>query len=189
MSSHHIVREKQEPALLVLNLNDFSFELLGQLLEWSPTVIGTNKTVKQLNEDQIKVDWLLTDERLSELQTNIKIIPLNNCDELTVAMAILLSEGYPAVNIVANNFRFKDYLKFAGKIDLVIYKENKKIYPVKSGFSKWKPAGELIEIIDAPGDLQYWGLKQVATDKFETISDASFTLKFQQPFTFLAEEV
>ena len=43
MSSHHIVREKQEPALLVLGLNNFSTELLGQLLEWNPTVITTER--------------------------------------------------------------------------------------------------------------------------------------------------
>ena len=46
MSSHHIVREKQEPALLVLGLDDFPDELLGQLLEWSPTVIVTADTVE-----------------------------------------------------------------------------------------------------------------------------------------------
>ncbi|MFD2144372.1 hypothetical protein [Mucilaginibacter antarcticus] len=40
MSSHHIVREKQEPALLVLGLDGFDEEQLGQLLEWSPTLMA-----------------------------------------------------------------------------------------------------------------------------------------------------
>jgi thiamine pyrophosphokinase len=62
MSSHHIVREKQEPALLVLSLTDFSFELLGQLLEWSPTLIAITETAIQLHENQIKVDWLIANE-------------------------------------------------------------------------------------------------------------------------------
>ena len=39
MSSHHIVKEKQEPALYIHQLGDFNEEFLGQLLEWSPTVI------------------------------------------------------------------------------------------------------------------------------------------------------
>ncbi|RZK41505.1 MAG: thiamine pyrophosphokinase, partial [Pedobacter sp.] len=39
MSSHHIVREKQEPALYIHQLGNFDEEKLGQLLEWSPTVL------------------------------------------------------------------------------------------------------------------------------------------------------
>ena len=55
MSSHHIVREKQEPALLVLGLDSFPAELLGQLLEWNPTVIATQLTAKSLNDYGIKI--------------------------------------------------------------------------------------------------------------------------------------
>jgi len=39
MSSHHIVREKQEPALIIANGEACSTELLNQLLEWSPFVV------------------------------------------------------------------------------------------------------------------------------------------------------
>ena len=39
MSSHHVVKEKQEPGLLILDPGDFDNEYLGQLLEWSPTVL------------------------------------------------------------------------------------------------------------------------------------------------------
>jgi thiamine pyrophosphokinase len=35
MSSHHIVRDDQEPALIIANGAACSAELLGQLLEWS----------------------------------------------------------------------------------------------------------------------------------------------------------
>ena len=56
MSSHHVVREKQEPALLVLGLDGFDDELLGQLLEWSPTVITTQQIAERLNAYGIKID-------------------------------------------------------------------------------------------------------------------------------------
>ena len=39
MSSHHIVRDDQEPALIIANGAACSSELVGQLLEWSPLVI------------------------------------------------------------------------------------------------------------------------------------------------------
>jgi thiamine pyrophosphokinase len=61
MSSHHIVREKQEPALLVLGMDNFSDELLGQLLEWSPTVIATEIMAEKLNANGIKIDCVIVD--------------------------------------------------------------------------------------------------------------------------------
>ncbi len=64
MSSHHIVREKQEPALLVLGLDSFSDELLGQLLEWSPTVIVTELTAERINAYGIKIDWIISNVKL-----------------------------------------------------------------------------------------------------------------------------
>lgn len=54
MSSHHIVREKQEPALLVLSMDAFDEEMLGQLLEWSPTVICSTGTAEKLDASGIK---------------------------------------------------------------------------------------------------------------------------------------
>lgn len=189
MSSHHIVREKQEPALLVLGLHNFSFELLGQLLEWSPTVIATEETAEKLDADQIKVDWLLTDKHAHELQTNIKIIDLNNRAFLTAAMETLVSEGYPAVNIITKDFDGADYLPYADKIDLVVYWENQRSYPVKSGFVKWLPAGSKITIPAVPTDLMYQGLKKIADNQFETISDGFFSLNFNGDHLFISEEV
>ncbi|MEB0250004.1 thiamine pyrophosphokinase, partial [Mucilaginibacter sp. 5B2] len=72
MSSHHIVREKQEPALLLLSLDNFSEELLGQLLEWSPTVIATPLIAEQMNSYEIKIDIIVADEIDKTLQSYIR---------------------------------------------------------------------------------------------------------------------
>ncbi len=72
MSSHHIVREKQEPALLVLGLDNFPNELLGQLLEWSPTVITTSQTAEKLIVNGIKIDWIITDGDEDISQSDVK---------------------------------------------------------------------------------------------------------------------
>ena len=75
MSSHHIVREKQEPALLVLGLNNFSAELLGQLLEWNPTVITTRETAPLLHDNGIKIDWVIASGKYKPTQRDIKVMP------------------------------------------------------------------------------------------------------------------
>lgn len=61
MSSHHIVRDDQEPALIIANGLACNNELLGQLLEWSPLVIVLDAAIERVLELGIKVDVLLGD--------------------------------------------------------------------------------------------------------------------------------
>lgn len=67
MSSHHFVREGQEPAVWVLG-TEFSEEILGTLLEWSPIVIVTLPAVKRLLSLQIKIDRILSAENDEDTQ-------------------------------------------------------------------------------------------------------------------------
>ena len=189
MSSHHIVREKQEPALLVLNLTEFSFELLGQLLEWSPTLIAIPETAEQLHHDQIKVDWLVANEPITDLQSDVRLLPVENDLCLETALFHLIDEGYRAVNIITNEFDPAKYLHYASQIDLVIYREDEKIYPVKPGFSKWKPAGDIIKLITQPTEFTYTGLKPLTDNIFETMADGFFTLNFAEPYIFISEAI
>jgi thiamine pyrophosphokinase len=50
MSSHHIVRDDQEPALIIANGASCSEELMGQLLEWSPLVIVLDSAIERVLE-------------------------------------------------------------------------------------------------------------------------------------------
>jgi thiamine pyrophosphokinase len=59
LSSHHIVRDDQEPALIIANGSACNLELLGQL-EWSPLVIVLDWQWNVMKLD-IKVDVLLGD--------------------------------------------------------------------------------------------------------------------------------
>ena len=48
MSSHHIVRDDQEPALIIANGEACSMELLNQLLEWNPLVIVLDSAITRV---------------------------------------------------------------------------------------------------------------------------------------------
>jgi len=189
MSSHHIVREKQEPALLALGLDNFSEELLGQLLEWSPTVITTTTTAEKINAYGIKVDMVITDEPEVALQSDLKLIPPGQDSETEAALKFLISGGYPSVNVVTDDFQLKDFLFYADKINLVIFCNGQKIFPVTSGFSKWKPAGETIYLLSNPTDLHLSGLTYTGDNQYTTSHDGFFTLQFDQLFLFIAEEI
>jgi thiamine pyrophosphokinase len=189
MSSHHIVREKQEPALLVLGLHNFPGELFGQLLEWSPTVIVTEQTAEQVNSFGIKIDWIISDQPYDALQSDIKLMPPGADEPAEAALKYLVTHGYPAVNIVADDLQLKDFLFFIDKISMVIFNGNQKIYAVSSGFSKWKPAGEVIELLSGPSQFHASGLENLEQHRYITTHDGFFSLQFEQPFLFIAEEL
>jgi thiamine pyrophosphokinase len=187
MSSHHVVREKQEPALLVLGLDNFSDELLGQLLEWSPTVITTPQTAERLNAYGIKIDWIITNGADEVLQSDVKLMS-GGSDNLTdTALKYLTTYEYPAVNIITDELNLADYEPYADQINLVIFNDGKKIYPVNPGFSKWKPAGETIELLAEAKGFHFKGLENISGKRYETVSDGLFSLHFDTPFLFIAE--
>ena len=148
MSSHHIIREKQEPALLVLGLDNFPVELLGQLLEWSPTIIAIPQTAAILIANGIKIDWLIDDGSADVLQADVKLISAGDESLISTALEFLAGNEYRAVNIITDEVVLHDYSHFTDKLDIVIFRDKKKIYAVNPGFSKWKPAGEFIEVLE-----------------------------------------
>jgi thiamine pyrophosphokinase len=188
MSSHHIVLEKQEPALLVLGLDDFSDEMLGQLLEWSPTLITTLLTAEQINSQGIKVDMIIADEADLNLQEDVKLIPAANTST-KAGLDFLLENDYKAVNIVTSKVSLDEFIPYADKINLVIFSGNQKIYPVTPGFSKWKPSGENIKILSVMDGLKVIGLEPVGDNSYKTTSDGFFTLDFDGAFLFIAEDI
>jgi thiamine pyrophosphokinase len=189
MSSHHIVREKQEPALLVLGLDNFDDEQLGQLLEWSPTLITTAIIAEKLNAQSIKVDLIITDDKTSDLQSDIKYIPIGTDTIITAAFNYLIAQGYPAVNIVTDDLELTDYLPFAHQINLVIFYDQQKIYAINSGFSKWKPGGETIKILSADAGIETTGLEQIKGNNYKTLADGFFSLIFDTPLLFISESI
>ncbi len=188
MSSHHIVREKQEPALLIMNLDGFESENLGQILEWSPTVIVQEDIYELADSLAIKVDGVVTSNPDFLAQENTRII-LTDTDPLEDCLKFLVGEGYPAVNIITNEFALKDYALFVDDIDIVVFIGDQKIFPVRSGFSKWQPAGEAVNLLHEIHNLNTSGLKAKAEHILETEKDGFYSLTFDQPFIFISEKI
>ncbi len=60
MSSHHIVRDEQEPALLFWQPGQLSYEQAGELLEWSPRVVVAQQALREVLAWDIKLDAVWT---------------------------------------------------------------------------------------------------------------------------------
>lgn len=145
MSSHHIVKEKQEPALYIHSLGEFDDEALGQLLEWSPTLIVQDTEFEKIYSLGIKADFIAGNEVLANVQEHTMFINTGLYGPQAV-IDYLVSEGYPAVNIITDEVFPLDILDYVHRINMVVFNGSEKIYAIKSGFTIWKPIGTRFRI-------------------------------------------
>ena len=164
MSSHHIVRDDQEPALIIANGASCSFELLGQLLEWSPIVVVLDSAIERVLQLDIKVDVLLGDfdgdfnpDIYKEKQYPLEIVHRPNQDktDLEKALDYLIEKGHQAVNIVWATGKRADHtitnitniIRYRNKLKIVILDDHSKIFLLPNKFEKWYTASTPISLI------------------------------------------
>jgi thiamine pyrophosphokinase len=189
MSSHHIVREKQEPALFILDVDNFEEELIGQLLEWSPMVVVAANMYDKINSMGIKIDAIVCENKTTiHCQENIRFIYNKKPHTvLQTAIRFFISEEYPAVNIISNTFCVTDYEPYIAALDWVIFAQNKKYYAIKNGFKKWEVSNTIIYIFGII--TGFYGLKKIDSHTYSTLYDGFFEFLFPQHFLFIAEHL
>ena len=164
MSSHHIVRDDQEPALIIANGEVCSSELLGQLLEWSPIVIVLDSAIERVLELGIKVDVLLGDfdrgldiNYYKEKQYPLEIVYAPNQDktDLEKAFDYLIEKGHKAVNVIWATGKRADHtitnltniVAYRNLLKIVILDDHSKVYLLPETFKKWYTANTILSLI------------------------------------------
>jgi thiamine pyrophosphokinase len=164
LSSHHIVKDKQEPALIIANGESCSFELLGQLLEWSPVVMVLDGAIHRVLELGIKIDIVLGDfdknehlETLLKDQAPVKIIhtPDQDKTDLEKGLDYLIANEHKAVNIIWATGKRADHslnnlstlVKYKNLITAVMIDDHSKIYNLPNQFTKWFEANQNISLM------------------------------------------
>ena len=164
MSSHHVIRDEQEPALIIANGEACSFELMGELLEWSPLVVVLDSAIHRVLDLNIKVDVLLGDfdrdfdaESIRKEQYPIEIVytPDQDKTDLEKAFEYLIKRGFPAVNVVWATGRRADHtitnitniVRFREQLKIVIIDDYSKIFLLPKVYEKWYPKGTPISLI------------------------------------------
>jgi thiamine pyrophosphokinase len=164
MSSHHIVRDDQEPALIIANGLECSSELIGQLLEWSPLVIVLDSAIERVMQIDLKVDVLLGDfdrdfdpEYYREKQFPIEIVhtPDQNKTDLEKAFDYLVARKIPAVNVIWATGKRADHaitnittiVKYRNVLQIVILDDHSKIFLLPTKFEKWYTKDTIISLV------------------------------------------
>ena len=164
MSSHHIGRDDQEPALIIANGEACSQELLGQLLEWSPLIIVLDSAVERVFELGIKIDVLLGDfdrgfdvNYYKEKQYPLEIVHTPNQDktDLEKAFDYLIEKNHKAVNVIWATGRRADHtitnltniVAYRNLLKIVILDDHSKVYLLPPKFEKWYTANTILSLI------------------------------------------
>ncbi|MCP1995803.1 thiamine diphosphokinase [Flavobacterium sp. HSC-61S13] len=164
MSSHHIVRDDQEPALIIANGESCSSELMGQLLEWSPLIIVLDSAMERVSKLGIKVDVLLGDfdrgfepESYLEYQYPLEIVRIEdqNSTDLEKAFQYLIQRNIPSANVLWATGKRMDHtianltniVKYSSQLKIVILDDYSKVYRLPNHFEKWYPAKTPISLI------------------------------------------
>lgn len=165
MSSHHIIRDKQEPALIIANGEACSADILENLLEWSPFIVVLDKAIERVIPLGIKVDVLLGDldreeldlEAIKASQYPIKIIHTPNQDktDLEKAFDFLIERGFPAANVVWATGKRADHtfanitniVRYRNELKIVLLDDYSTVFLLDYQFQKWYAKNTPISLI------------------------------------------
>ena len=153
MSSHHFVKEDQEPALLILDSDAIPFEKVQELLEWSPLVIVSYSSLDMVLSWGIKIDVLLasTDNDIAQLvidQAPIQVITSSSTEnEFDAACKFLMDRKQINLNVIASQAQkyFTIAASFLNKVNIVLFDSKGRWHFVGNGsYSKWLSAQSIV---------------------------------------------
>ncbi len=167
MSSHHFVKDKQEPALIIANGEDCSNELLNQLLEWNPFVLVLDGALDRVLMKGIKVDAVIGDfdslnvSRLTvddEQSIEWIVDESQETTDLEKGIEYLKSTDHKAINVVWSTGKRLDHsynnlltvAKHSVDYPICILDDYSKAYALPSRpkkFSKFYEAGAMISLL------------------------------------------
>ena len=194
MSSHHIVRENQEPALLIASASAISFEKIQELLEWMPTVVVLDNQVEQVIAWGIKVDIVVVPfsemalwrDKLTD-QSPIRIISYNPGDDpIVTAFYFLLASKVTAVNCLLSSIEDLKRVEVSASLDIEAFIENILWSFLRKGhFEKWFPAGTKLYL--SPEEMKT-EFTQFSSGSYQTTEDGIIALKSNHSF-WIGEEM
>lgn len=153
MSSHYIIRDDQEPALLLYDIAAIKEEAVFSLLEWNPLVIAYESAIGFILHNRIKIDAVIINNlneediyTLLEAQRPFDILQIKNLgDNLKEYLSF---RGMHALDIIGE---FGTHtLRLANKIQKLfpvnIFSGNVKYIHAQNSYRKWSSPGRGFKI-------------------------------------------
>lgn len=195
MSSHHFVREGQEPALLILEPTSYS-DAEG-LLEWAPLVVVTESALREVLLWGIKIDVVIAhpenEAKLTALvadQAPVKIFSAGH-DLVEASFLFLTGTGERAASVISQGITEmvrEKIERFSGKIMVNVRTPGEKWSFISSGkFKKWYQTGSIVGFSNPTLGVMLKASK-MADSRYELTEDQWITIENQPPF-WITEQV
>lgn len=163
MSSHHFVKEGQEPALFIVD--PISVQLVQPLLEWAPLVMVLDSAVDEVMRWGIKIDVVLAayneQEKIKEKvaeQFPVKIISYQIVkDAIATGLHFLIDSKQAGVNVVIdpnNDSIFTFVQNLSADLTVTLLNNQMRWSFIAGGeYRKWFPARARIKIYARDGQV------------------------------------
>lgn len=171
MSSHHFVRDGQEPALLIAD--PVFDDALNALLEWAPYIAVSSGSVHQLISAGTKIDTVILERE--EIQNQLHglladqgpvalIVPAVDKSTVAAGLEHLIRKREAGVNILSASPEtiFDQAQPYAGRIQISVFVGGIKWSLIDRGaFEKWFPGGShlLVRKGESAQNIEFQGLK------------------------------
>lgn len=182
MSSHHFVKDGQEPALLILDA--ISFDVAAPVMEWVPLVIVHQNALDAVLQWGVKIDVVIAfthdhTEIQNKLivQAPVKILTSGADSWLETVMFYFTTIRQSGVTIVLRDATawFSALDPFVEKISITLLTEGQKWSSIASAsYRKWLPAGHIL-LIHSQSPVEASGLTR-SGDRYEVTSDGVVVL-------------
>lgn len=149
MSSHHVVRDNQEPALVLYDVRYEDYPLVMNLMEWSPFVVLHENAFEEVKNWGIKIDLLVAEISTQEMETFFEVQrPFESIvGNLNNILERLQSKHHRMINFVGN---FDLISSHTSDFELVCFENGFQYTHYDASFSKWLNKDETIEVIGSP---------------------------------------
>jgi hypothetical protein len=189
VSSHHFVKEGQEPALFILEA--FSLEAVEPLLEWAPLVVVSENVVDDVLRWGIKIDVVVANkENILQLDSRLSNQgPVNFLDHggdlMSTVFEFLIDRNQSAVTIVSNSF--DDLINasqpFGRKLNIsILTTAIRWSYIAVAHFKKWFPANTTL-LVQAPAPVRFFDQSEkMISDQIVISADGIISLESSEGF-------
>lgn len=167
MSSHHFVKEGQEPALLCLDPDALSYEQLGGLLAWVPLLMADIRCLDTLLDWQVKVDVLLCAEEQREdvlpkltAQAPVSILTYQREEEaLATGLYYLQAKRHEALSVAVAPARLdavwlQAVSMMSADFPVTVYSRQEKGFPCGHSLDKWLAAETCVRLMSTLYDME-----------------------------------
>ncbi|WKK86129.2 hypothetical protein QYS48_03780 [Marivirga arenosa] len=187
MSSHHVIRDEQEPPILIFELHD-NWNQLSELLGWSPLVLIKPELKYYFEIMRTKIDGLILEED-NTLEAEEGDIILKS-DNLWPSIAKWLNKKkYTGLNVFCkNDLMLSKFISIKNTIHLPINfftESGKYILNVEPIFKKWYPKDFKLKLENSE-NFELSNLSK-SEDYLKVIEDGMITIKSQNEYPLISE--